>query len=122
MRDLQVQLRRLLRAERDGQIAKYLREHVFPAKRSALLRLISRFSKRDAHLISQCFKYTRKDGKKTRTKLAADSCMPLPVPFELKDIKLAEAEAIAESNLVLNEHGDKKGADIGGQMVAGVDL
>ena len=52
-------------AERDGQIYKHLRESVFPGKRSALLRLICNFSKREAHLLTQPFKYTRrKDGSK----------------------------------------------------------
>ena len=102
-------LRKQCYAERDSIIYKHLKENMYPAKRSALLRLIVGFSKREAHLISQSFKYVRnKDGSKSRAKLAPDSAMPLPVPFELADIKVAEAEAEKASKLVLSEHSDKR--------------
>ena len=92
-------------AERDSQIYKHLKENVFPGKRSALLRLMVGFSKREAHMVSQSFKYTRKkDGTRTRTMLAPDSAMPLPVPFELADIKIAESEALAAVNLPASEY------------------
>jgi hypothetical protein len=87
-------LRKQCYKERDAQIYKHLKENVFPGKRSALLRLIVGFSKREAHMMSQSFKYTRhKDGSKSRTMLAPGSAMPVPVPFELADIKCAECEA-----------------------------
>ena len=98
-------LKKQIFAERDSQIYKHLKEKVFPGKKSALLRLICGFSKREAHMVSQSFKYTRnKDGTRTRTMLAPDSAKPLPVPFELADIKIAESEALAAVNLPASEY------------------
>ena len=112
-------LRPQVYAERDVQIAKHIKEVVFPRKRSALLRLCCGFSLRSAHMISQSFKYERrKDGTKFRAKLAPDSAVPLPVPFELADIKAAEKEAEEVSKIVLHEHSDKRGCDIAGKQYA----
>lgn len=105
-----------IHAKRDLKIAAHIREEIFPPGRSALLRLMANNSKRECHMISQSFKWKRKKGgKKMRARLCKDSCVAMPVPFELSDIADAEAKARVDSGLVLKEHSDKRGADICGE-------
>ena len=78
-------------------------------------------SKRLCGLIEQSIKYVHhNDGIKTRQNLHPDAGCTTPAPslFSVKSIDEAEARAEKESKLELQQHADKKGADICGKAFA----
>ena len=108
--------REALLHERDEKIAKHLSEQVYTADHFSLLRLVGNISKRVCSLIEQSIKWVHEsDGSKTRQKLCPGSAVAAPTLFGLSAINAAEAKAEAASQLTLNEHADRKGADICGK-------
>ena len=111
--------RDILLQKHEEKIADHLKEEVYTADHFSLLRLVGRLSKRVCGLIEQSIKYAHKsDGKKERQMLAPGSRVPAPSLFALKDINAAEAASEARSKLALNDHEDRKGADICGKQYA----
>ena len=103
------------------KIADHLRTNVYTADHFSLLRLVGKISKRVCGLIEQSIKWQHfADGTKKRQVLCPGARVTVPAPslFSVSDISAAEAESERRTQLVLEDHPDRKGADIGGKAYA----
>ena len=109
--------RNTLLTEHEKVIAAHLQEKVYTSDHFSLLRLITGMSKRACGLINQSLKYVHNsDGTKTRQVLFPGSRVPAPSVFSLNAIIESENRAEKDSNYVLRQHEDKRGADICGKV------
>ena len=111
--------REALLHEHDVKIAKHLGENVYTADHFSILRLVGNVSKRVCGLIEQSVKWVHHtNGLKSRQMLHPDSKVPAPSLFSVNAINAAEEAAAQASKLELNDHDDRKGADICGKAYA----
>ena len=97
-------------------IRKHLSDTVYTSDHFSLLRLVGGISKRVCGLIEQSIKWAHSsDGSKKRQTIHPDSDVPAPTLFGLKEINESEARAEKESGLTMQDHTDRKGADICGK-------
>lgn len=105
----------------EKEIATHLLKNVYTDAHFSILRLVGTISKRVAGLIEQSVKWVHNsDGSKSRQMLhPRPGCRtPAPSLFSLAGIEREEERAAKETNLLLSDHADRKGADICGKAHA----
>ena len=110
-----------LLSKHEAEIAAHLEENVFSGELFSVLRLVAKISSRVCGLINQSSKWVHNsDGTKTRQMLHPRKGCSTPATgiFDLKRIIASETEALRRSKLLLQQHPDRKGADICGKAFA----